>query len=449
MSRKAINMTEGNPLKLLTAFTIPMILGNIFQQLYTMVDTMVVGKFVSKSALAAVGATGAILFLMISIIIGFTVGTAIVTAQNAGAKNQQGIRSIFATGFYIVIIESILLIVIGNIGIKPALRLLQTPEEIFYEADLYLRINFSTCFAPILYNIISQFMRSLGDSKTPLYALIISSITNIILDLVFVIFFDMGVAGVAIATAIAQGLSALYCLFVTIKHFPECIPHKGEWIFNKSIFKIILKFGIPMSLQNMLVSFGMMFVQSTINGYGTNVVAGYTAGNKVDQIGLQFMMSIGNAISTYAGQNFGAKKLERLFKGLKASLLLNLIMSLFLSFVILIFGKYLILLFLKSDETQAISVAINYLFIVCSFYLLCGISYIFQSFLRGINYVAVPTISSILELIVKISISFSFSWIFGYNGIWWAWPLSWIITDAFLIGFYCIKARPALKISIQ
>lgn len=445
MSRKTIDMTDGKPLELLTAFTIPMILGNVFQQLYTMVDTMVVGKFVSKDALAAVGATGAILFLMISIIIGFTVGTAIVTAQTAGAKDTEGIRSIFATGFYIIIIEAIALSIIGNLGSKPALRLLHTPEEIINKADLYLKINFSTCIAPIMYNVISQFMRSLGDSKTPLYALIISSVTNIVLDLVFVICFHMGVAGVAIATAIAQFISAIYCLIVTVRKFPEYIPGKGEWKVSGKIFKTILKFGIPMALQNMLVSFGMMFVQTTINGYGTNIVAGYTAGNKVDQIGIQFMNSVGTAISTYAGQNYGAKKIKRLFEGLKASIILNLMLTLFLSIVIIVFGKYIVLLFMKSTETEAISVAVRYLVIVSGFYFFCGTSYIFQSFLRGVSYVAVPTTASIVELVVKIGISFIFSYLFGYNGIWWAWPISWIVTDAFLYGYYLIIAKPKLK----
>lgn len=445
MGKKIIDMTEGNPLKLITAFTVPMIFGNVFQQLYTMVDTMVVGKFVSKDALAAVGATGAILFLMISIIIGFTVGTAIVTAQKAGAKDASGIKAIVSTGFYIVLIESIALTLIGNFATVPALRLLRTPEEILPEASLYLRINFSTCVAPILYNILSQFLRSLGDSKTPLYALIISSVTNIILDLVFVIFFNMGVAGVAIATAIAQFISAAYCLIIAFIHFPQYIPGKGEWKINRDIVNTILKFGIPMSLQNMLVSFGMMFVQSTINGYGTNIVAGYTAGNKLDQIGIQFMNSAGTAASTYAGQNFGAKKIDRLFSGLKASILLNLIMTAFLSISIVLFGKYIVLLFVKSSETQVIEVAVKYLIVVCSFYFLCGLSIILQSYLRGVNYVAVPTASSIVELVVKIAVAISFSLLFGYNGIWWAWPVSWIVTDIFLLGYLFIKVNPNLK----
>ncbi|MBQ0066491.1 MAG: MATE family efflux transporter [Firmicutes bacterium] len=445
MKNKTIDMTEGTPLKLLVVFTIPMILGNVFQQLYTMVDTMVVGRFVSKDALAAVGATGAIMFLMISVIIGFTVGTAIVTAQNAGAKNTKGIRSIVSTGFYIVVIEAIALTVIGNIGIRPALKLLNTPGEILNQADLYLRINFCTCIAPILYNIVSQFMRSLGDSKTPLYALIISSLTNIVLDLVFVIYFHMGVAGVAIATAIAQALSAIYCLVVTYTRFPEYIPQKGEWKVDSKIFKTILKFGIPMSLQNMLVSFGMMFVQSTINSFGTNIVAGYTAGNKVDQIGIQFMNSLGTAVSTYIGQNFGAKKIQRIFDGLKASLLLNVLMAIFLAVVIVCFSKYFVLLFMESKEVEAISVAVRYLVIVSTFYVFCGISQTFQNLLRGVNYVAVPTISSIIELVVKIGISFLFAKQFGYNGIWWAWPISWIVTDVFLFLYYRMKAYPALR----
>lgn len=443
--KKTIDMTEGKPIGLLLSFTVPMIIGNVFQQFYTMVDTMVVGRFVNKQALAAVGATGAIMFLMISVIIGFTVGTAIVTAQYAGAKNTEGIKAIFSTGFYVVIIEAVLLCIIGNLGLRPALVLLKTPGDILDQADLYLRINFSTCIAPILYNIVSQFMRSLGDSKTPLYALIISSVTNIVLDLAFVICFDMGVAGVAIATALAQALSAIYCLIVTCRRFHEYIPLRGEWKIDMGIIRTILKFGIPMSLQNMLVSFGMMFVQSTINDYGTDIVAGYTAGNKVDQIGIQFMNSLGTAMSTYAGQNYGAKKFERLKSGLKASILLNVLMVLFLSAIIVPFGKYFVLLFMEAKETTSISVAVSYLLIVSSFYFFCGFGYILQSYLRGVNYVAVPTASSIVELVVKIVIAFAFSYAFGYNGIWWAWPVSWIVSDAFLTAYYYFKALPELS----
>lgn len=443
--KKTIDMTEGNPLRLLIAFTIPMILGNVFQQCYTMVDTMVVGRFVSKDALAAVGATGAIMYLMISVIIGFTVGTAIVTAQYAGARNTAGIRAIFSTCTFVVLLETAALCLIGNFGLRPALVFLNTPPELLDQADLYLRINFSSCIAPILYNIVSQFMRSLGDSKTPLYALIISSVTNIVLDLVFVIVFHMGVAGVAIATALAQALSAAYCLAVTFRRFPEYIPQRGEWHVDGHIVRTILKFGIPMSLQNMLISFGMMFVQSTINGYGTNIVAGYTAGNKVDQIGLQFMASLGTAMSTYAGQNYGARNRKRLSQGLRASMVLNIGMSIFLSALILPFARYFVQLFIESTETEALDTAVRYLVIVSSFYVFCGISNIMQSFLRGINYAAVPTFSSILELVVKVAVASGFSVMLGCNGIWWAWPVSWCVTDVFLFGFYLLRANQQLQ----
>ena len=445
MNRKAIDMTTGSPLRLLIAFTLPMIFGNIFQQVYSMVDTVVVGRFVSKEALAAVGATGSIMFLMISVIIGFTVGTSIVTAQAAGAKNTEEIRTIFATAAFLILAESALLCLLGNLFLRPALKLLHTPEGILDRADLYLRINFSTCIAPIAYNMYSQFMRSLGDSRTPLAALIISSVVNIILDLALVLLFDMGVAGVAAATAIAQALSAVFCLVSILKKFPETVPLKGGWKPSAAVSGRIIRFGIPMSLQNLIVSLGMMVIQSMINGFGTDYVAGYTAANRVDQIALQFLNSTGSAVSTYAGQNFGAKKKERIFAGLRSGLLMSSVMAVFLSAVLLIAGRFLLMLFLKPEETTALSAGVSYLRIICSFYLFCGAEYVISNLQRGVGEVAVPTAVSIIELALKIGAAFLLSARFGIAGIYVGWPASWIAADLLLLAYYYLRTRPKLK----
>ncbi len=440
--KKGIVMTEGRPLKLLLAFTVPMILGNVFQQFYSMVDAVVVGRFVSKEALASIGATSAILYLMISFIIGFTVGTSLVTAQFAGARDEAGLKKTFATGTWISIIAAVILTVGGNLLARPALHLLGTPADIIADAELYLRFNFSTCIAPIVYNMIAQFLRALGDSKTPLYALVISSLTNIVLDLAFVLLFDMGVAGVALATAIAQVCSAVFCLWRVARHFPETLPRRDGWRPDGQIVGRVLKYGIPMSVQNIFVSFGMMTIQGMINSFGTNVVAGYTAANKVDQIALQFMNSIGSAMSTYAGQNYGAKKPERIFSGLRAGLLLTLGTGAFLTLVMVFLGKYIVRLFMDASEAEAIAVAVQYLTVVAVFYVLCGVGYVYSNLLRGIGRVVVPTAASFVELGAKILAAWLLSGLLGSAGIWYAWPASWIVTALLLAGyFHLVTAR--------
>ena len=438
--KQAKDMTKGKPFPILLSFTLPLVLGNIFQQFYSMVDAMVVGRFVSKEALAAIGATNAILFLMISLIIGFTMGTSITAAQFAGAKDLEGLRSVFAAGSYISLIAACCLALLGCTFALPALRLLGTPEDIIGDARVYLTVNFSTCIAPITYNMISNYLRSLGDSKTPLFALILSSVTNICLDLLFVLAFQMGVAGVALATAIAQFLSTLFCLFRVSRGFREVLPQKGGWRPKKQVIGSILKFGMPMAVQNIFVSFGMMSIQGIINGFGTNVVAGYTAAAKVDQIALQFMTSIGSAVSTYAGQNYGAKNIERIFSGLKASLIMVLATGILLTAVILPFGKYLVLLFIDASESEAISVASGYLYTVSIFYLLCGVTYVYSNALRGMGFVTIPTVSSFVELGAKILTAMLLSRVLGYGGIWLAWPVSWLVSDLLLAGYFHLFA---------
>ena len=444
--RKSIKMTEGNPLKLMIAFALPMILGNIFQQLYSMVDAMVVGRFVSTQALASVGATSSILFLMISFIVGFTMGTSIVTSHYAGAEDKLGLRSTFATGAWISAIAYVVICILGNLLAGPALRMLGTPEDIIADAELYIRINFTASIAPITYNMIAQFLRAMGDSKSPLYALIISSITNIVLDLLFVIAFDMGIAGVALATAIAQVCSTCFCLWRAFRNFRDVIPQKSEWKKpNGEIVKRILKFGLPMSIQQVFTSFGMMAIQGIINSFGSGVVAGYTAANKVDQIALQFMNSIGAAMSTYAGQNYGAKKGERIFSGLKSALILTVAAGLFLSLAMIFAGRYLVLLFMESTEVEAIGVATTYLTTVAIFYVLCGVSYVYSNLLRGVGKVTIPTAASFVELGVKILVAFVLSSAFGHAGIWYAWPASWAVTCLLLIGYFHLVSAKTLK----
>lgn len=434
--KSSIDMTQGNPFQLLLSFTLPMLLGNIFQQFYSMVDSIVVGRFVGVDAFAAIGATGAVLFLMISVIIGFTVGISVVTAQFFGGKQEEMLKKTAATASVLSVLMAAILGVIGIALSRPVLVLLHTPENIMKDAALYLTFNFATCLAPISYNMASNMLRSCGDSKTPLYALIISSLINIVLDLVFVIVFDMGVMGVALATAIAQALSTIFCVIRIYQGFPYMRYSRKELRLYGTIVKNVLRIGIPMSIQNIFTSFGMMAVQSIINPFGSSVVAGYAAANKVDQIGMQPMMAIGNAMSTYAGQNFGAGKTERIQEGVKKASLLGFLVCGLIGLLLIVGGRFIVQLMVSDAEAEVIGIASEYLKIVAAFYILGSLVYIYTNTLRGMGIVAIPMAASFLELGVKVAAAFFLARLSGYHAIWFAWPMAWAASALLQLGYY-------------
>lgn len=436
VKRSSIDMTQGNPWGLLMSFTLPMLLGNIFQQFYSMVDSIVVGRFVGVDAFAAIGATGGVLYLMISVIIGFTVGISVVTAQFFGGKQEEMLRKTAATATCITVLMAAVLGLIGVACARPVLHLLQTPENIMEDAITYLTFNFGTCIAPISYNMASNMLRSCGDSKTPLFALIISSITNIILDLVFVVVFHWDVMGVALATAIAQALSTAFCVVKLYRNFPYMRYTKKELRIHGAVLKNVLRIGIPMSIQNMFTSFGMMAIQSIINPFGSTVVAGYAAANKVDQIGMQPMMAIGSAMSTYAGQNFGAGKMDRIKEGVRKAILMSVVVCGVIGLVLIFGGHYVVQLMVSDAEAAVIEVATGYLRIVAIFYIIGSLVYIYTNTLRGMGVVAVPMAASFLELGTKVVVAFLLSRLFDYHMIWFAWPMAWAVSAVFQMTYY-------------
>jgi len=434
--KKSIDMTQGNPFKLLLSFTVPMLLGNIFQQFYSMVDSIVVGRFVGVDAFAAIGATSSVLYLMISLIIGFTIGISVVTAQFFGAKKEEELQHTAVTATLLSLLMAALLGLIGISCSRIVLKLLKTPENILGDAVLYLTFNFATCLAPISYNMASNMLRSCGDSRTPLYALIISSVTNIILDLLFVIVFHMGVMGVALATAIAQALSTVFCVIVIYRNFPYMRFNRKSLKVYSNIIQNVMRIGIPMSIQNIFTSFGMMAVQSIINPFGSVVVAGYAAANKVDQIGMQPMMAIGSAMSTYAGQNLGAGKQDRIQEGVKKASLLGVVVCGAIGLILMFFGRFIVQLMVSDAEADVITVAREYLMIVAAFYILGSLVYIYTNTLRGMGIIAVPMVASFLELGVKVVAAFLLARIFDYHVIWFAWPMAWGASAILQIGYY-------------
>lgn len=427
MSKKSgIDMTSGNPAKLMIQFAVPMILGNIFQQVYSMVDSIIVGRFVGKNALAAIGATQSVLFLIVCLIIGLTMGTCILVSQFFGAKNYKAIKDIAGSAIYVCIGAWLLICVISSIFAGPILRLLNTPDEIFVDAKAYLLVNNLCSIAPITYNMFANIMRALGDSKTPLYALIVSSATNVVLDLIFVLIFHWGVVGAGVATVIAQILSSLFCLWVVIRKHPVLHITRENLHFNPRMFGQIIRIGIPMAIQNGVASVGMMIVQSMINQYGTDTVAAYTAANKIDQIALMPLQSLGSSVSTYVGQNYGSGNLKRIKKGVVMASVIGCITGLALMGIILILAGPLVTLFVSAKEVGVIVIAKEYLRTVTMFYWLCALMNIFLSLYRGMGKMLISTISSIMEPLTKVIAAVVLGTLLGREGIWCSWPVGWL-----------------------
>ena len=412
-SSKSKDLTQGNPLKLLSAFVLPMLIGNIVQQLYSMADSIIIGRFVGKGPFAAIGATMPVLSVMIVVIIGFTMGIAITTARSVGAGDTERVRN-FGISFA-----------------EPVLKLLKTPADILKDARTYLVYNFATCIGPIAYNMFSNILRSAGDSRTPLNALIISSVLNILLDLLFVLAFHWDVAGVALATGISQIISAVYCILVIRNKNEQYWCRRVNVRFHGRIILDILKYGMPVAASNLFTSLGAVFIQSLINGYGTTVVAGYTAANKLDQLALSSVLSVGNAASTFAGQNTGAGKLHRVRDGVRSAWTIGTVVSVVFGLALYFGGSYLVRLFISGDETETINVAVTFFKTVAPFYLLsCGMQ-IYLNTMRGMGEVVVPMAGSLTELVSKIAAAFLLSRALRYQTLWYAWPVGWLV--AFLV----------------
>lgn len=429
-------MTQGNPMKRIAGFAVPMILGNVIQQLYSLADSVVVGRFVGKNALAAVGATSSVLMLIICIIIGMTMGTCILTAQMYGAGDEKKLKDVVGMAIYVSLGLSVCIGILGLTVTRPVLRLLGTPQEIRKQAYTYLIINTSTCIAPIVYNLAANIMRALGDSKSSLYALICSSVLNILLDLLFVIVFDWGVAGASAATSIAQGVSAIVCL-IRIRKVHKILHITRENLhWNPQIFKRIVSIGIPMSIQNAISSIGSLGVQRMINMYGADGVAAATAAGKIEQLALMPLSSLGMAVSTYVGQNFGKKDYERIHKGMKAGALLTIGCGALLSVIVLLFSGPLTTLFVSAKEQNVIVIAKEYLYISGCFYAVCGLMHVFMNAYRGMGKMKISTIASCMDPMIRMVGAFVFSQIFGRAGMWFGWPAGWLVALAIPVVCY-------------
>lgn len=431
------DMTIGNPFKILWTFSLPMLLSSLFQQLYNIVDSIVAGKFIGVNALAAVGASYPITALFIAVAVGSSMGCSVVVAQIFGSKKYTTMKSAISTAIISLTSLSIILTILGSIFCKPLMRLLHTPENIFSDSALYLQIYISGIIFLFLYNTATAIFNGLGDSKTPLYLLIFSSIFNIILDLVFVITFKMGVSGVAWATFIAQGLSSILAIVCLIMRLRKIEVTEKYPYFSSYILKRISRIAIPSIMQQSFISIGQICVQGLVNSYGAIVVAGYSAAFRVHTIALTSMSTMSSALSSFTAQNIGAKKISRVREGYKAAVAITLSICGGILILFLIFAPKLIGLFVDSSESiDVINVGTEFLRTLAPFYLVVGLKMVCDGVLRGAGAMKDFMFATFSDLILRVALSFILASIIGYSGIWWAFPLGWIIGTALSVYFY-------------
>lgn len=437
MARSAVrSMTEGPPFKLVISFTLPLMFGFLFQQLYSFVDTAIVGKYLGSAALAAVGSTGSLNFLILGFCMGCCSGFAIPVAQAFGAGDETELRRCVMHCVYISAIISIVMGVVTAVLTPWMLRLTQTPEDIIAGATAYIQPIFAAIPATVLYNMASGIMRSLGDSKTPVYFLALASLVNILLDLLFILVFHMGVAGAAYATIVSQIVSGVGCLIVLIKKFPILHPRPGDTALSLPLALRMLGMGAPMGLQYSITAIGSVVMQTAVNGLGTVAVAAMTAGGKLYSFFTCVIDSLATTMATFAGQNIGARKLQRVHEGLKASSTIGGVYCIVALIAMIFFGKPLLSLFVNATETDVIHLAYHYM-VICT---ACFIPLMFVNLLRfsiqGMGFTRVAMIAGVMELVARVGVALLLVPFFGFYGACWGNPVAWFFADAFLFPCY-------------
>jgi len=429
------DLTTGKESKLILQFAAPMLLGNVFQQMYNIVDSIVIGNFIGKEALAAVGASFPIIFALISMVIGFAMGATIMIAQFFGAKQMDKVRHTIDTLYIVMFFASVILSVIGIVFTDDIFRLIELPEEVLPEAVLYMRVYISGLVFFFGFNGTSAILRGLGDSKTPLYFLIISTIAYIALDLLFVVVFDWGIAGVAIATVISQGGAFLTAIWYLNRTHEVVRLSVRKLKFDREIFKQSLRIGLPTGFQQTFVSLGLIAVVWIVNLFGTDVIAAFSVVMRIDSIAAMPAMNFAAALSTFVGQNIGANKTERVRSGLIATFKMTTIIAVSTSVFAIGLSKPLLGIF--TDDQAVIEIGQQYLYIVSSFYIIFSSMFVINGVMRGAGDTIIPMFTTLVALLfVRVPLSWFLSQRIGEAGIWWAIPIGWFLGLLFSWAYY-------------
>ncbi|MDD6812612.1 MAG: MATE family efflux transporter [Lachnospiraceae bacterium] len=438
------DMTKGSPMKLILGFSVPLLFGLLFQQFYSMVDTIIVGQYLGVEALAAVGATGSVNFLIIGFCMGVCNGFAIPIAQEFGAGNEKNLRKFVANGVWLSVAFAVVLTIVVALLCRPILQLMQTPDNIIDGSYQYIIIIFLGIPVTYLYNMTAAIIRSLGDSKTPVIFLTMAAILNIILDLVCIIIFGWGVAGAAIATVVSQAVAGVCCLFFMKRKFHIIQMDKEEWKPDGNFMGKLCNMGIPMGLQYSITAIGSVILQSAVNGIGSNAVATVTAGGKLSMFLMCPFDAMGSTMATYGGQNVGAGKLERIGKGLKSCVILGAAYSVIALGIVLLFGKYLLLLFIDSSEIVILADAQWYITMNVCFYFALALVNIVRFLIQGMGFSRLAVFAGMFEMLARGLAGFVLVPCFGFTAVGFANPLAWIFADIFLIPAY-IHVRKKLE----
>ena len=435
MQTKRKNMTVGSPTKLIVQFFVPLLFGMLFQQFYSMVDTIIVGRFLGPEALAAVGSTGSINFMIIGFCMGVCGGFTIPVAKAFGAQDEASLRKYVANSIWLAIGFALVMTGVVAFFCKEILGLMNTPEDIFKDAYSYIFVIFLGIPVVYFYNLLSGILRALGDSKTPVYFLVIASLLNIVFDLVAIIALGMGVAGAAWATVLAQAISGVLCLgYIRKKKIITLTA--SDWQPNKRYMKDLCYMGIPMGLQYSITAIGGIILQTAVNGLGSLAVASITAAGKVGMFLTCAFDAIGATMATYAGQNVGAGKLERVTQGIKSSCLITGIYSVVIYAVLLLYGESLIGLFIDSSEQRIIQDAMMYLKITGLTFFFVALINIFRYTIQGVGFANIAILAGVFEMVARMIVGFIFVPKFGYIAACFSNPAAWIMADIFLIPAY-------------
>ncbi|MDG3142898.1 MATE family efflux transporter [Streptococcus suis] len=420
------DLTKGSPIKVILLFTLPLLIGSFFQLAYNFADSIIVGQTLGKDAFASVGATGSLTFLILGFAQGLTAGLTIITAQKFGAKDDNGIRKSFVHGSFYAMIASLVLTALSLTFLRSSLELMRTPEHLIDHAQDFLTAIYGGMIFTIFFNYLSNVLRSLGNSKTPLIALIIASLINIILDFVFILNFHLGVFGAGLATIIAQAFSVLYLLIYIYRKVPHFHLKQTDWHLDRENLKKHAQLGFPMGFQSSIIAIGAIILQISLNQLGTDAIAAQAIASKTDQLAMLPMINLGLAMATFTAQNYGAKAYQRILQGLYRTIVIAILWAIFFAAILIIFNRFFSGLFLSDGNQVVYNLALIYYVINGSLYWILAILFITRSFIQGLGKGLAPTLAGMMELIMRAGIATIGSIYFGFSGIAASNPGAWM-----------------------
>lgn len=441
------DMTVGRPAKLILSFALPVFIGNVFQQFYSMIDSVIVGRFVGVDALAAVGATGTIIFLILGFLMGMTTGFTVLTAQRFGYGDMEGMRKTVGSAIILSVFVTIVITFVSVIWLKPLLHLMNTPENIFQDTYTYMMITACGFFTQVMYNLFASILRALGNSKVPLYFLVVSALLNIVLDLVFIIVFHMGVAGAAYATVISQGVSGVLCILYIVFKIPMLKLKREHFKLDFYCVKNQLGIGLPMALQFSITAIGTIMIQSALNTLGSRVIASYSAASKIEIFLTQAFSALGVTMATYCAQNKGANKISRIRQGIRLSVIYTIIYGGLAGGGIILFGRHLVNFFIVGQPQDIMGYTQTYFVICGTFYPILGIIFTFRNGLQGMGYGLMPMVGGVAELAARAAVAVIASGIGSYAGICTANPIAWVAANIpLIIAYFVILKREEQRV---